>query len=114
MLDSLQKGLLTGLGVAVVTREKIMTATSSLVRDGKISREDAEKLAAELFEAGQKQWQDIQTLVAGTVRGGLETIDIGSHKEIRELRERLDNMEKRLMLMEDRLPAVEGETQGGD
>lgn len=114
MLDILQKGLLTGLGVAVVTREKIMAATSSLVKEGKISTEDAEKLAGELFDAGQKQWQEIQGKVAGTVRGGLETMDIGSHKEIRELRERLDNLEQRLTLMEDRLPAVAGETPGGD
>jgi polyhydroxyalkanoate synthesis regulator phasin len=114
MLDMVQKGLLTGLGVAVVTREKIMAVTSSLVRDGKISTEDAEKLAAELFDAGQRHWQEVQEKVVGTVRGGLETMDIGSHKEIRELRERLDNLEQRLMLMEDRLPTVAGEAQGGD
>lgn len=110
MLDILQKGLLTGLGVAVVTREKVMAATSTLVREGKISKEEAEKLANDLFEAGRKQWQEIQEKIAGSLKGGLETIDIGSHKEIREAKERLDNLEKRLALLEDRLPAVEGET----
>ena len=110
MLDILQKGLLTGLGVAVVTREKVMAATSTLVRDGKISKEDAEKLASDLLEAGRKQWQDIQEKISCSLKGGLETMDIGSHKEIRHTKERLDNLEKRLAILEDRLPAVEGET----
>jgi polyhydroxyalkanoate synthesis regulator phasin len=112
MLDILQKGLLTGLGAAVVTREKIMAATSTLVREGKISKEDAEKLASDLLEAGRKQWQDIQEMIASSLRGGLETMDIGSHKEIREAKERLENLEKRLSLIEDRLPTVEGEEPG--
>lgn len=113
MLDMLQKGLLTGLGVAVVTREKIMAATNTLVQEGKISKEDAEKLANDLLEAGRKQWQELQEKIAASLKGGLETMDIGSHKEIREVKERLENLEKRLALMEDRLPAVEGETTGG-
>jgi len=113
MLDMLQKGLLTGLGVAVVTREKIMAATSTLVQEGKISKEDAEKLANDLLEAGRKQWQELQEKIVSSLKGGLETMDIGSHKEIREAKERLENLEKRLALMEDRLPAVEGEATGG-
>lgn len=112
MLDMLQKGLLTGLGVAVVTREKIMAATSTLVREGKISKEEADKLASELLEAGRKQWQEIQEMIAASLRGGLETMDIGSHKEIRDAKERLENLEKRLALIEDRLPAVEGDVLG--
>ena len=114
MLDMLQKGLLTGLGVAVVTREKIMAATSLLVGEGKISKEDAEKLANELFDTGRKQWQEIQEKIASSMKGGLEIMDIGSHKEILTVKERLENLEKRLALLEDRLPPVEGEATGGD
>jgi polyhydroxyalkanoate synthesis regulator phasin len=113
MLDTLQKGLLTGLGAAVVTREKIMAATRTLVREGKLSKEDAEKLTNDLLEAGRQQWQDIQEKIAASLRGGLETMDIGSHKEIREVQERLENLEKRFTLLEDRLPPVEGEETGG-
>ena len=114
MLDILQKGLLTGLGMAVVTREKIMAATSTLVGEGKISKEDAEKLANELFDAGRKQWQEIQEKITSSLRGGLETMDIGSHKETMEMKAKLDNLEQRLAILEDRLPAVVGETTGGD
>lgn len=113
MLDILQKGLLTGLGAAVVTREKVMAATRSLVREGKLSKEDAENLANDLLEAGRQQWQDLQERIAASLRGGLETMDIGSHKEIRELQERLENLEKRFTILEDRMPAVEGEETGG-
>ena len=82
-------------------------------REGKISKEDAEKLANELLEAGRQQWQEIQEKIVSSLRGGLETMNIGSHKEILEVRERLENLEKRLALLEDRLPAVEGDDTGG-
>ena len=60
MLDMLQKGLLTGLGVALITREKVMEATRNLVEEGKITAEEAEELANDLLDEGRRQWKEMQ------------------------------------------------------
>ena len=100
MLEMIRKGLLASLGAAVVTKEKVEKATGRWVDEGKISKEEAEKLAQELVESGQQQWEDIQTQVTDTVRKGLDTFDIGSKREFQELREQVENLEKRLSTIE--------------
>ena len=71
-----------------------------MVEDGKISREEAEKLANDLVESGRHQWDEIQEKMTETVRKGLDSFDIGSKREFQELKERVDNLEKRLVTVE--------------
>lgn len=107
MLEVIRKSLLAGLGLAVVTREKVMEATRELVEKGKLTREEAEALAGDLLDEGKKQWQEMQDKIDAMIRQGLERMDIGSRKEFVDLQERVMNAEKRLAIMEDRLTAVE-------
>jgi len=96
MLEMIRKSLLATLGAAVVTKEKVEEATRSWVEEGKISRSEAERLAEDLVESGQHQWQEIQTRVSDMVRKGLDTLDIGSKKEFRDLKARVEELERRL------------------
>ena len=96
MLEMIRKSLLATLGAAVVTKEKVEEATRSWVAEGKISRSEAERLAEDLVESGQHQWQEIQTRVSDMVRKGLDTFDIGSRKEFRDLQARVEELERRL------------------
>jgi polyhydroxyalkanoate synthesis regulator phasin len=75
-------------------------ATKRLVEDGKLSREEAEKLANDLVESGRHQWDEIQEKMTETVRKGLDSFDIGSKREFQELKDRVDNLEKRLVILE--------------
>jgi polyhydroxyalkanoate synthesis regulator phasin len=96
MLEMIRKSLLATLGAAVVTKDKVEEATRSWVEEGKISRSEAERLAEDLVESGQHQWQEIQTRVSEMVRKGLATLDIGSKKEFRDLQARVEELERRL------------------
>ncbi len=96
MLEMIRKSLLATLGAAVVTKEKVEEATRSWVEEGKISRSEAERLSDDLVESGQHQWQEIQTRVSEMVRKGLDTLDIGSKKEFRDLQARVEELERRL------------------
>jgi polyhydroxyalkanoate synthesis regulator phasin len=100
LIEMIRKSLLASLGAAVVTKEKVEQATHRWVEEGKISTEEAEKLAEELVESGQHQWEDIQTKIAESVRKGMDNFDIGSRKEFQELKARVENLEKRLTILE--------------
>ena len=101
MFEMIRKSLLASLGAAVVTKEKVEQATRRWVDEGKISKEEADKLAQELVDSGQRQWEDIQTKITDTVRKGLDTFDIGSKREFKDLKERVENLEKRLSESEE-------------
>lgn len=97
IFEMIRKSMLASLGAAVVTKEKVEEATQRWVEEGKISRDEAERLAQDLVESGKSQWDDIQEKMTETVRKGLDTFDIGSKKEFRELKERVEDLEKKLL-----------------
>ena len=100
VLEMIRNSLLASLGAAVVTKEKVEEATRRWVDEGKISRDEAERLAQDLVESGRGQWEDIQKKISETVRKGLDTFDIGSKREFQDLKERVENLEKRLAVLE--------------
>ncbi len=101
MFDLMKKTLLAGLGAAVVTKEKIDNALKGFVDQGKISKEEADRIANDLVQSGEKQWEEIQARVVEVVKNALETLDIGSKKEFVELQQRVENLENRLRILED-------------
>ncbi len=100
MFEMIRKGFLASLGAAVVTKEKVEAATKKWVDEGKISTDEAERLAQDLVENGQKQWEEIQTKVSETVRKTLEGLDIATRKDIDHLSERIDEIEKQISVSE--------------
>ena len=100
MLEEMKKGFLAGLGVAVLTREKIESVCRKLVEEAKMSKEDAQQLADDLFRAGERQWGDLENMVKESLRGVMGSFDIGSREDLNELKSKVENVEKRLALLE--------------
>ena len=106
MLDLIRKGMLAGLGIAYITKERVIEATRDLVEKGKLSRDEAEELANELIDEGSRQRQEIEDKIEELIRRGFDRLDIGSKKAFVDLEHRLENMEKRLSIIEDRLGPI--------
>lgn len=96
MFEIIRKGLLASLGAALVTKEKVEAATKKWVDEGKISTDEADRLAQDLVESGQKQWEEIQSKISETVRKTLENLDIATRKDIDILATRIDEIEKKI------------------
>lgn len=101
MLQDIRKGLITGLGAVVLTREKIETVCRKFVKDSKMSKEDAQKLSEELYQAGERQWGDFEQMFKDAVRATMESLGIGSSYDLKLLEKKMENIEKRLTLLEE-------------
>lgn len=104
MLELIKKGLLTGLGMAVVTKAKLETLLSRLVDEGKMSREEATKLLDELLQSGEKQWTEAEAKILGSVKKLVAEMDLCRREELKELEKRLQAMEIRLAELEMHQP----------
>jgi polyhydroxyalkanoate synthesis regulator phasin len=103
MLEEIRKGLLSGLGVIFLTREKAEEAADKLVKEAKISKEEAKNFVDELFATGTKQWSEVETNISETIRKALKNIDIASQKELHGLKSKVGKLEKRLETIEQRI-----------
>ncbi len=100
VFDAIKKSLLAGLGAAVVTKQMVQQAAHTFVDQGKISTEEAERLAEDLIRSGEHQWNDLQSRINESVRKGLDNLDINSRRELEELKDRLNALERRISLLE--------------
>jgi len=101
MLDLLKKSLMAGLGAVVITRDKIREGTRSLVEEGKMSTEEAEKLADELVKSGERQWDELNSKFQSSMRKWSDNADVENKKEIQDLKARVELLEQRLGLLEE-------------
>lgn len=103
MLEEIRKGLLSGLGAVLLTKEKVEEATLRLVKEAKISKEDAKNLADELFQAGTRQWSEMEASLSKTLRKAVENLDIASKKELHGLKSKVGKLEKRFEKLEQEI-----------
>ena len=101
MFEMFKKSLFAGLGLAVVTKTKLEKVLEKLVEEGKVSREEAEKMGQELLESGEKQWDDFETKLKETVKGFLENMDLGKASDLKKLEKKVKAIDMRLKALEE-------------
>ena len=102
MLEDIKKGLMTGLGAMVLTKEKIEKITQKLVDEAKLSKEDARKLQKELLESGQHHWDRLADSLSNLIKKGTDRLESRTKKEVLELREQVEHLEKRVAFLEEK------------
>jgi polyhydroxyalkanoate synthesis regulator phasin len=100
MFEIFKKSLFAGLGLAVVTKTKLEKVLEKLVEEGKMSREEAEKMGQELLESGEKQWDDFETKLKETVKGFLENMDLSKASDLNKLEKKVKALDMRLKALE--------------
>ena len=100
MLELLRKGMLAGLGAAVLTRDKIREATRAFVEEGKITNDEADKLAEDLVNSGEREWGDLNSKLQSSMKKISENLEVVRKKEFVDLKARVELLEQRLRLLE--------------
>ncbi len=99
MIDLIKKTLLAGIGATVVTKEKIEAALQDLVKQGKVSTDEATTLASKLAEDGRKEWENTSHDLSERIRDLLAKADYARKSEVAQL-------ERRVQLLEEKVEAM--------
>ena len=100
MFEIFKKSLFAGLGLAVVTKTKLESVLEKLVEEGKMSRDEAEKMGKELLESGEKQWTDFEGRLQETVKGFIANMDICKASDVKKLEKKTRALDMRLKKLE--------------
>lgn len=112
MFELIRKSFLAGLGVVVLTKEKVQEFTRMLVEEGRLSTEEADKLADDLVKSGQRQWEEINAKTQETVKKLVNAVDFVRRKEFQDLTARVEALEQRLGMTADTKEADEPKAEG--
>lgn len=105
MIDLIKKTLLAGIGATVVTKEKIEAALQDLVKQGKVSTDEAKTLAAKLAEDGRKEWETTSQDLSERIRELLAKADYARKSEVTALAQRIQALEEKIDAL-TKLPAA--------
>lgn len=107
MYEPIRNLLLAGLGAAVLTKDKVLEVTRQLVEQGKLSTGEAEKMAEDLAEESRRQSKNWGEKLDQGIRKAVEALNLAGREELKDLQERVTNLERTVALLERRLAPAE-------
>ncbi|MGB0369810.1 MAG: phasin family protein [Opitutales bacterium] len=96
MIDLVKKTMMAGVGLAVVTKEKVEESLEELVEKGKISQEEASNLSDKIVEDGKAQAEKAKGELEGIFTAMLQKANLVTKDQYEALEARVTDLEGRL------------------
>ena len=96
MLDLLKKTIYAGIGMGVVTKEKVLESLEELVQRGRLSREEAEAMSDKIIEEGEAETEKARAEATKLFNEMLQRANVVTREQYDELAERITELEGRL------------------
>jgi polyhydroxyalkanoate synthesis regulator phasin len=96
MLDIIKKSIYLGLGAATATKETVETLVDELIEKGQLSREKKTGAVQEILDKIEKEEKEISDRIKSAVEKVVAEIGLPTQKNIQELRDRLETLEKKI------------------
>ena len=95
MLDFIKRTMLTGVGMAIMTKDKIEELAKELTEKGDISEKEGKELVDELWKKTEQAKKDMETKMEKILHKVLEKMDLATKKDIVRLEQRIEELEKK-------------------
>ena len=96
MFDLVRKSLLTGVGLAAMTKDRVGELARELMEKGEMTEKEGKELLDELLERSEQAKNDLEARVEGIVRKVVDKIPVATKEEIAGLAERITNLEQKV------------------
>jgi len=95
MFDIIKKTMLTGVGLAAMTRDKVEELAKGLIEMGDMSEEEGKDLIAELQKKSKQAREDLETKVKDMVQKALKKTDVATKRDIARLEKKIKHIEQK-------------------
>jgi polyhydroxyalkanoate synthesis regulator phasin len=96
MLDVMKKMFLAGVGMTLLTKDKVEEMAREVAKSADLSREKGQEFIDEAVARAQKGRDELNKLVERAVNDAVGKANLPTRKDIAELHERLARLEQML------------------
>ena len=93
MKDILKKGVFTGLGLALATKDKLESIVEEVKAESEISEKEGEVLYNKLFEKSAEYRTDAEEFIEKIVNSTVEKLNLATKEDIDKINERLEKLD---------------------
>lgn len=104
MSDLFKKAISLGLGVTVVSKEKVEKAVNDLVKRGELAPSESRALVDRLMDRGAEEQNQAKEWIRLQVQKALTELDVPTKSTTEQLEQRIEVLEKRLAEQEQQPP----------
>ena len=94
MLSFVKKAMLTGVGLAVMTKEKAQELGRELVKKGEVTEKEGNEFVEQLMKKAEEASRDLEQKVENNVNKVIAKLDLVTKKETDKLAEKIAALEK--------------------
>lgn len=96
MIELVKKSMLAGVGLAVVTKEKVLESLDELVERGKLTREEAAEMTDKIVQEGKAETEKARTEASKLFNELLHRANVVTKDQYDALAARVTELEGRL------------------
>ncbi|MCD4676503.1 MAG: phasin family protein [Desulfobacula sp.] len=93
MFDLLKKTILTGIGIASMTKDKIEKLGKKISEESKLTAEEGKKFINDLLKQSEKAKDDLEAQVQKLVKKALKKFNIPTREDLNRLEKRIKKLE---------------------
>lgn len=99
MIDLIKRALLTGVGLAVMTKEKVEELGQDLVSQAKLSENEGKEFIDNLLAQSETARKEFETRVNAAVQKAVGGLNLASKDEVARLSAKVEELSARLSKM---------------
>ena len=96
MIDLIKKTLLTGVGLAVMTKDKVEELGRDLVSQAKLSEAEGREFVDNLVQQSETARSEFETRINSVVKKTIEGLNLVHKDEVAKLQQRIEALEAEL------------------
>jgi polyhydroxyalkanoate synthesis regulator phasin len=96
MFDLIKKTLLTGVGLAVMTKEKVEELGKELVSQAKLSEHEGKEFVDNLLKQSETSRKEFETRINSAVQKAVSSLNLASKEEVARLSAKVEELTAKL------------------
>lgn len=106
MIELIKKAVVTGMGAASLTKEKIDEFSRDLINVGKLSEQEGEKLVDEMRKKSEESKEALKQQIDGIVMATLHHMEVARFSDIEGLRKEVEGLRKEVETLRSEIKAL--------
>lgn len=104
MIDLIKKAILTGVGIASMTKDKVEDLAKELIDKGKMSEQEGKKLVQDLLDRAEESGETLKSQTENLVKNTIAKMHLACTEDIELLKTEIEQLRAEIAA----LPKAEG------
>ncbi|HPA71812.1 MAG: phasin family protein [Spirochaetes bacterium] len=96
MIDSIKKALLTGVGLAAMSKEKIEAWAKQFAEEAKLAEGEGKKFVEDILKQTEEARKNAEDQVSKFTKAALDKMGLHTKAEYDELKKRVEELERKI------------------